>query len=154
MGLQPHANFQHNLSSRFRRTKKGAHGRNAAPLTFVKSPDNWSLTTYQISAKSVQPFPRYRKWDTSARARVQTCPTHDMMHRCLVSKHNNFGRHRPSHSWVIASRGQFWHPLHGTRFLPGWPLPYELNPTVIKVAWMDPSLCEDRMETECTATEI
>ena len=41
--------------------------------TFVKCFANGSLTAYQISAQSVQPFPRYEK--RCARAHVQLCPT-------------------------------------------------------------------------------
>ena len=64
----------------------------APPLTFVKVLPSGSLTTYQISAQSVLPFPRYREADnicTYARAHVQLCPSHDLrnIYRCLVCKH-------------------------------------------------------------------
>ena len=45
----------------------------APPSFFAKSPASGSLTTYQISAQSTQPFPRYGKGGTSARVYVRTC---------------------------------------------------------------------------------
>ena len=55
--------------------------------TFVKHLANGSLITYQISAQSIQPFPRYGKGGTPARAHVQVYPIHDLcnVHRYFVS---------------------------------------------------------------------
>ena len=59
--------------------KRGAHVRTCRctpPLSSVKRIANWSLTTHQISAQSVQPFPRYGTQGniyTCARAHVRTC---------------------------------------------------------------------------------
>ena len=91
----------------------------------VKRLSNGPQTTCQISAQSVQPFPRYRKGYISARAHVQMYSTHDLgnMHRCLVSKRTpnlaTIGRAIPE----LQLSGQFWHPSRGTRCPPRWPPP-------------------------------
>ena len=61
----------------FRDTEKGARTCHTCtcipPLTFVERQANGSLITNQISAHSVQPFPRYAKGDISPRAHVRYC---------------------------------------------------------------------------------
>ena len=76
MDLWPQIKFQRNPSSRFRDPKRGATCSCAPLLTSVKSLANGSLTTYRISAQSVQPFSRCRKGGTSPRVHVQMYPTH------------------------------------------------------------------------------
>ena len=55
----------------------------------------------KIGWTDVQPFPRYVKGGSSARAHVRTgrcTPPMCDMHRCLVSKHTKFDNNRPSYS--------------------------------------------------------
>ena len=76
-----HGYRSHNYSPNFRTIrravleirKRGLHVRTCSstrPVTSVKRLGNVSLTTYQISAQSVQPFPRCRQGGTSARAAI------------------------------------------------------------------------------------
>ena len=60
--------FQHNPSSRSRDTDaiRDAHVHLYPTVHFYKTQTNGFLTTYHISAQSIQPFPRYGK-------RVRTC---------------------------------------------------------------------------------
>ena len=104
--------------------KNGAHVRAHSytpPITFVKRLTNESLIMYQISAQSVQPFPRYGNGGTSARAHVLMYPTHSLcnMHRCLVSKRTSnlvtTGRAIPE----LQLSGRFGHPSRRIRYLPG-----------------------------------
>ena len=56
--------------------KRGAYVRTCScipPFAFVKRQANGFLTTVQISAQSVKPFPRCGKGGTSARAHVRKC---------------------------------------------------------------------------------
>ena len=73
------------------------------------------------------------------------------MHRCSGSKHApnlvTIGPVIPE----LYLCGQFWHTSRGTRYLPGWS-PNEPNPTVIKVAWIDLSPCEGRVDIGSTVS--
>ena len=74
------------------------------------------------------------------------------IHHYLVPKHApslaTIGRAVPTSQLS----GEFGYPSRGTRYMPE--PQNEPIPTVIKVAGMDPSPCEDRLEMGCTVSEI
>ena len=89
-----HIKFEHNAFSRYRETD--THSRTCwftSPLNFVRSLRNGSLTTHRNSAQSIQPFPRYARASTPARAYIRAhvlmYTTHDLcsVHGYLSPKH-------------------------------------------------------------------
>ena len=75
-------------------------------INFAKSLASGCQITYQISAQSVQPFPRSGKWGTFA---CDTCTRADISHprpvyyasRFGLQTHTKFCHHKPIHSLVI-----------------------------------------------------